>query len=241
MLFLGVSTASSAGETATDIIIRADKLLRGKTNRATMMMKIVRPGWTRELGMKSWSREDDYSLILITAPARDKGTVFLKRKTEMWQWVPTVQRAIKIPPSMMSQSWMGSDFTNDDLVMEASIVKDYSHRFLADTSIGDTALYRIEMVPKPDAPVVWSKVVVWITKASFIERRAEYFDESGAVANVMRLDRLKTMGGRTIPTLLEMTPAGKKGEKTLLEYRSIEFNVPLPETFFSLQNMKQVR
>ena len=236
-----VFAARAAGLTATDVVSRADTLFRGATSRSTLTMKIVRPGWTRELGMKLWSKGDDYAMILVTAPARDKGTVFLKRKNEMWQWVPAVQRVIKIPPSMMSQSWMGSDFTNDDLVKEASVTRDYSHRFLADTAIGDVWLYRIEMVPKPDAPVVWDKIILWIAKGSFTEYRAEYYDETGGMAAVMNLGRHKMLGGRLLPSLLEMVPVDKKGQKTILEYKSIEFNRPMPESFFSLQNMKQVR
>ncbi len=113
--------------TAKEIIDKADKKNRGDTQQGTMEMKIVRPDWERTVEMKSWSKGDDYFIIYITAPAKDKGQVFLKRKKEMWNWVPTIDRMIKIPPSMMMQSWMGSDFTNDDLVKQSSIVKDYTH------------------------------------------------------------------------------------------------------------------
>ena len=204
-------------------------------------MTIIRPDWSRQISMKVWSKGDDYSLILITAPARDKGTTFLKRGNEVWQWAPSIQRVIKIPPSMMSQSWMGSDFTNDDLVKEASVVNDYTHRFLADTAMGDTTLFRVELKPKPDAPVVWDKIVEWITKSTCVQRRGEYFDESGRMVDEMLLQNIKAMDGRTIPTHLEMVPLDKKGQKTVLDYQSIQFNIPLQESFFSLQNMKQVR
>jgi outer membrane lipoprotein-sorting protein len=234
-------SAFSSDPTATEVVARADKLFRGESNRAVLTMKIIRPDWSRELSMKSWSRGDGYSLILITAPARDKGTTFLKRGNEVWQWVPTIRRVIKIPPSMMSQSWMGSDFTNDDLVKEASVVKDYTHRFLSDTSLGDTSLYRIELIPKPGVPVVWDKVIEWIAKRTFIERRVEYFDETGRMVDVMELGQVRKMGGRVIPTHLEMIPTSEKGNRTVLDYQSIEFNVSLPESFFSLQNMKLVR
>jgi hypothetical protein len=113
---------------AKTIIQRSDEKLKGKTNTAELKMTIVRPSWTREMTMKSWSKGTDYSLILVTAPARDKGTAFLKRDKEIWNWQPTIDRTIKLPPSMMMQSWMGSDFTNDDLVRESSMVEDYTHK-----------------------------------------------------------------------------------------------------------------
>jgi len=231
----------SSDLTAKDVIERADKLSRGESNHSELTMKIIRPSWSRELAMKSWSKGNTYALILITAPARDKGTTFLKRGNEVWQWVPSIQRVIKIPPSMMNQSWMGSDFTNDDLVKEASVVNDYTHRFLPDTASGDTSLYRIELVPKPDVPVVWDKIIEWIDKSTFIQHRGEYFDETGRMVDIMRLGNIQKMGGRNIPTHLEMIPTDKQGQKTVLDYKSIEFNIPIQESFFSLQNMKQVR
>lgn len=141
----------------------------------------------------------------------------------------------------MNQSWMGSDFTNDDLVKEASAVKDYTHRFLSDTALDDTMTYRIELTPKPDAPVVWDKVIEWIDKSSFIQRRVEYYDEMGYIVNIMKMGDIRNMGGRVIPTHLEMIPIDKKGQKTVIDYQSIEFNLPIQESFFSLQNMKRVR
>lgn len=231
----------SADLSAKDVVERADKQFRGQSSRSTVTLKIVRPDWSREMTMKVWSKGDGYSLILITAPVRDKGTTFLKRGGEVWQWVPSIRRVIKIPPSMMGQSWMGSDFTNDDLVKEASVVNDYTQRFLSDTMLGDTSLYRVELKPKPDAAVVWDKIIEWVAKASLIERRAEYFDENGRMIDMMRMENLRDTGGRTIPTHLEMVPIDKKGQKTILEYQSIEFNIPLQESFFSLQNMQQVR
>lgn len=241
IVLISIGTDYAADLTAKDVVDRADKLFRGESNHSEITMKIIRPGWSRELGLKAWSKGDDYSLILITSPARDKGTSFLKRGNEVWQWVPSIRRVIKIPPSMMNQSWMGSDFTNDDLVKEASVVDDYTHSFLPDTTINDTSFYRIEMIPKPDVPVVWDKIIEWITKSTFIQLRGEFFDETGRVVNIIRMENVKKMGGRMIPTHLEMIPTDKKGQKTVLEYQSIEFNIPLQESFFSIQNMKQVR
>ena len=125
-MFMGVSMAQNA----TEIVRLMDQKMQGKTNISEMTMKIIRPNWTREIGIKGWSLGTTHSLILITSPQRDKGSAFLKRGTEMWNWQPTIDRSIKLPPSMMMQSWMGSDFTNDDLVKQSSIVEDYEHKIV---------------------------------------------------------------------------------------------------------------
>ena len=141
VLFSQFKTITAQELSAKEIIDKADKKNRGETSQGTMSMKIVRPEWERNVEMKSWSKGDDYFLIYITAPAKDKGQVFLKRKKEMWNWVPSIERMIKIPPSMMMQSWMGSDFTNDDLVKQSSIVNDYTHTLLGEETIRDQLLF----------------------------------------------------------------------------------------------------
>jgi len=232
---------SAYGQSAKEIVDKANQLLRGESSKAELTMRIIRPDWSRELSIKAWNKGDDYSLILITAPPRDKGTAFLKRGSEVWQWIPSIQRVVKIPPSMMSQSWMGSDFTNEDLVREASIVEDYTHELIGDTTVDGEDAYVIRMVPKPGAPVVWEKVIVWITKDDYIERRSEFYAEDVELVNTMLLYDVKKMDGRRIPTKYEMIPADEKGQKTMLIYEDIEFDVPIDDSFFSLQNLKRVR
>lgn len=226
---------------AREIVDRADKHFRGKTSAAEMTMKIVKPDWEREFSMKSWSKGRDYSLILITAPARDKGTTFLMRKTEVWNWIPSIERVIKIPPSMMMQSWMGSDFTNDDLVKESSIVEDYTHEIVGDSTIEGRDCHIIALIPKPEAPVVWGKLLLWISKDDYLQVRIEYYDEDEELMNIMKLSEIKMMGGRPIPTLMEMIPLGKPNQKTVLKYHSAEFDKPIEDSFFSERNMKRVR
>ena len=128
-LYLGFFL-SSFGQEAKDIVKKADDKAKGKTSIASITIQTIRPNWTREMSVKAWTKGKDLTLILVLAPAKEKGVVFLKRKKEVWNWIPSIERNIKMPPSMMSQSWMGTDFTNDDLVKEASIIEDYSHSFL---------------------------------------------------------------------------------------------------------------
>ena len=225
---------------AKEIIQKADEKMRGKTSFGEMKMTIVRPTWSREVTMKSWSKGEELALILITAPARDKGAAFLKRHQEIWNWQPSIDRAIKLPPSMMMQSWMGSDFTNDDLVKESSVINDYAHKLIGSEKIGDRDCYKIELKPKEDAAVVWGKVLSWIDKKDFLQMKVEFYDEEGYLVNTMYGKQIKTLGGKLLTSVLEVVPADEPGNKTIVEYLRMEFDKPIDDAFFSLQNMKRV-
>lgn len=225
---------------AKSIVKRADDNMRGNTSQAEMIIKTTRPMWTREMMVKTWMKGNDYAMILIQAPAKDKGTVFLKRKKEVWNWLPTLERSIKLPPSMMSQSWMGTDFTNDDLVKESSVVEDYVHTIAGDSIIQNRACFVIQMIPKPDAAVVWGKLVVCIDKENFIELHCRFYDEDGVLVNTMNAFDVKLMDGRLIPTRIEMIPEDKKNQKTEIIYRKIVFNRTLEDSFFTMEKMRNL-
>ncbi|MCB0662230.1 MAG: outer membrane lipoprotein-sorting protein [Saprospiraceae bacterium] len=246
MVVLGVQTAFSNGPvtgdpTAKEIIKKADEKLNGKTSKGEMKMTIVRPGWQREMTMKSWSLGNDFALILVTGPARDKGTAFLKRGNEIWNWQPTIDRVVKLPPSMMAQSWMGSDFTNDDLVKQSSILEDYDHTLIGSETIDGRPCYKIQLIPKPDAPVVWGKVISWIDKQEYMQMKTEFYDEDGYLVNTILGKDVKTLGGKLLPAKMEVIPADEPENRTLIENLWIEFDDPINESFFSVQNMKRVR
>jgi len=224
-----------------EIIRISDEKFRGTSSEGEMTMIIQRPTWSREVSMKNWSLGTEYSLIYITAPAKEKGQVFLKRDKEMWNWVPSIERMIKIPPSMMMQSWMGSDFTNDDLVRESSIVEDYNHKLIGEEKIGGYDCYKAELIPLDDAPVVWGKVIMWVSKTDYYWLKAEYYDEDGNLVNTEVLSDIKQMDDRKIPTRMEMIPADEEGNKTIIIFNNIKFKVKLDESFFSQQNMKRIR
>ncbi|MCX2745468.1 outer membrane lipoprotein-sorting protein [Mangrovivirga sp. M17] len=229
------------GQDAKEIVKKADMKRRGDTGKATMTITIKRPTWKREMELKSWSHGTDYSLILVTAPARDKGTVFLKRDKEIWNWIPSIERNIKLPPSMMMQSWMGSDFTNDDLIKESSIVEDYEHSLVGDSVILGRQVYKIELIPKPNAPVVWGKIYSWIDKEDFMELKTELYDEDGYLVNKIIYSDIRELGGRLLPAKMEYIPVDKDGYKTIIEYESVAYDIPITTDFFSLQNMKRVK
>jgi len=206
-----------------------------------MTMNVIRPGWSRTVSMKIWSLGTEYSLIVITSPAKEKGQAFLKRENEMWSFVPSIDRVIKMPPSMMGQSWMGSDFTNDDLLKESSLVKDYTHTLAGSKKIDDYDCWYIEMVPKENAAVVWGKLLMWITKENDNIIRVERYDEDGELMSTETASNIKTVDDRIIPTHMEMHPADKPENSTTLDIESMDFDVGIEESFFSQQNMRRVR
>jgi outer membrane lipoprotein-sorting protein len=225
---------------ATEIVQKADELIRGKTNTSIVDMEIIRPTWKRTIGIKSWGKGQDYSMTYITSPAQDKGQVFLKLKSNMWNYIPAIGRMIKIPASMMSQGWMGSDYTNDDILKESSIVVDYNHKLIDEEKINGYDTYKIEMTPKENAAVVWGKVIMWIIKDDFIQIKTAFYDEDNDLIKSQFGYDFKKMGGRLIPTRIEIIPANDEGKKTVLYIKEMQFNIDLPPTFFSQQNMKRI-
>jgi len=239
LLIISVS-GFSQDLTAKQIIVKADNLQRGSTNKGEMSMTIIRPKWQRTIKMKTWSIGADYSMAYISSPAKDKGQVFLKRKNEMWNWVPTISRTIKLPPSMMSQGWMGSDYSNDDILKESSIVVDYTHKLVGSEKVDGIECYKIELTPKEDATVVWGKVYKWVSKKEFWQLKTEYYDEDNELIRTEQASKVKQFGDRKLPSYIEIIPADKPGHKTVITIISSEFNVKLDEGFFSQQNMKRL-
>jgi len=228
--------------TAKEIVTKADGKFNGEmSGYSVMSMTIVRPAWQRTVEFKSWSLEDNYALTLITAPAREKGQTFLKRGKEMWSWNPAINRLIKLPPSMMSQGWMGSDYTNDDILRESSVVEDYTHSQEGEEEIDGRLCHKIKLLAKEDADVLWGHQVWWVDKKEYIILKAELYDEDGYLVRTERGMELKTMDGRFIPTVIELVPAEEPGRKTVLKILEVKFNIKLEESFFSQQNMKSVR
>jgi outer membrane lipoprotein-sorting protein len=227
---------------ATEIVRKADEKFNGEKSSITAMsMTIIRPSWQRTVDFKNWTLGRDYSLTLITAPAKDAGQTFLKRGTEMWNWNPSISRLIKLPPSMMSQGWMGSDYTNDDILRESSVVNDYTHEITGEETVDGRECWRIKMVAKENAAVIWGHQIRWIDKKDFLVLRAELYDEDGVLVRTESGTDIKTMDGRTIQTRIELVPHDEPGNKTVVTIKDVKFNTPIKESFFSQQNMKNLR
>lgn len=241
---MALLSTSAFGQTlnATDIVRKADEKFNGEhSSYSVMSMTIVRPLWQRTIELKSWSLGRDFALALITSPAKEAGQTFLKRNSEMWSWNPAINRLIKLPPSMMSQGWMGSDYTNDDILRESSVVNDYTHEIAGEEVIAGRLCYKIMMKAKENASIVWGKQVRWIDKKDFLVMKVELYDEDGYLVRTETGSDIKTMDGRTVTSKISLVPQDEPENRTILEIKEIKFNVPLEEVFFSQQNMKRVR
>ncbi|MDN3679089.1 outer membrane lipoprotein-sorting protein [Vibrio tapetis subsp. quintayensis] len=234
-------TLSATTQSAKEIVQRSDQQMRGSSSYTVSTMNIIRPDWTRSMSMKSWTKGQDLSLVLVTAPAKDKGASSLKRQKEMWNWIPGIERVIKIAPSMLGQSWMGSDFTNDDLINQSSIVVDYDHKMAGEEKFDSENTWVINAYAKPDAPVVWNKVKLWVSTDTYLQRKVEFYDEFDELVNTMSTFEIKEMGGRMLATRMEMIPADKPDQKTEMITHEAQFEFEIGDEFFSQSQMKALR
>ncbi len=229
-----------AQEDAIDVdslVREVDRLYRSESSHAEIEMEIVTPHWQRTLSMYAWSQGMDKTFIRITAPAREKDLATLRIDNEMWNYLPKANKVVKVPPSMMMGSWMGSDFTNDDLVKESSLFEDYSYK-LAEPDSGDEHLYYINCIPREDLPVVWGNIVIGVFRENHIPAWQKYYDERGKLMRVMSYSDIRTIGSRALPTTLEMVPQNKEGHKTIIRYLSLEFDANLDSETFTLRNLR---
>ncbi|MDR1879333.1 MAG: outer membrane lipoprotein-sorting protein [Tannerellaceae bacterium] len=240
-LFFLAPLVGAQSLTGTDIVKKADENGRGKSLYSEISMTVVRPTWSREVGVKSWAKGDDYSLVLITAPAKDKGQAFLKRQKDLWNWVPSIGRMIKMSSSVMGQSWMGSDFTNDDLVKQSSSVNDFTHHLEKTEKVREFDCYKVILTPKEEAAVVWGRIIMWISTTDFIEVKTEFYDEDNTLINTFNGYDIKTYGSRRLASRMEVVPADKPNQKTVMTVQKYDFDQPMADDFFSQQNMKKVR
>jgi len=241
LVALMIFSFGAIAQNATDIVKKAYDKERGTSSRGEMSMTIVRPTWQRTLKFKMWGKGQEYSLTLVTYPAKEKGQTFLKRQNDLWSWNPTISKMIKLPASMMSQGWMGSDYSNDDILKESSIVVDYTHKVIGSETIEGYDCYKIEMTPKPEANIVWGKLYKWISKNDYLQLKTEYYDEDGYKVKSEIGKKVKQIGGRLLPTVLEIVPEDDPGKKTIVEMINIEFDIKIDESFFSQQNMQKIR
>ncbi len=240
---LGTAIISQAGNTKPDparIVADMEQVMRGDASYAEMTMRIVRPRYEREVSLRAWQLKRKYTMILVTSPARDRGTAFLLRENNVWTYDPRIDRTTRLPSSMMAQPWMGSDFTNDDLVRDSDTIEDYTHELLRTEEVDGRTAYVIRMVPKPDRPIVWGKVKMWICVDDFLQLRVENYDQRDQRVNTMILDRITRFKDREIPSRITVAPEDKENERTVLIYDALDFDVELDETFFTQRNMQRV-
>ena len=232
----------SFSQTSFEIIKKSEEKIRGiKSSYSELVLRIERPKWEKEMKMKGWSIGSDFFSSVVTYPPKEKGTVFLKRKNEVWNYIPSIERTIKLPPSMMMQNWMGTDFTNDDVVQRSSIVEDYSHKIINEEVLNNLSCWVIELTPKEDAAVVWGGLKMWIDKNDFMQIKTEFYDEYGDLNSVMNALLYKIFQNKKLPSVIEFIPLDKPGNKTIIERVIWEFDLNLNQKLLMPSNMKNLR
>lgn len=228
-------TASGSESDARAIIDEMEQLYRGDASAATITMIVETPNYERTLTMSSQSLGKDFAFIRILSPRKDRGVATLKRHEEMWNFFPKINKVIKVPPSMMMGSWMGSDFTNDDLVKETQLIDAYT----LDMTQSDDQ-YTVILTPNEDTVTVWGKIEYVVSKSPLLPVSQVFYDDDGTPVRELRFTEPKEFGGRLIPSLLEMHPLNKEGHRTVVRYDEITFDPPdVEETAFSLRNLKR--
>jgi outer membrane lipoprotein-sorting protein len=234
------ASAVDSDESAAEIVDRVDRLLRGNSSVGSMTMEIQAAHWKRTLETRVWSKGTDRALVLVRKPAKEAGTATLKAEENIWNYLPKVERVIKIPSSMMMGSWMGSHFTNDDLVKDSRMIRDYTITVaFAGERDGET-IWEFQLLPRPAAAVVWGKILLEVRQRDLMPLRQRYYDEDGALARTMTFADFREMGGRLIPTEMEMRPSNHPQEFTRVRYEDLRFDVALDDSFFSLRRLRNL-
>ncbi len=238
--FLALSAHNSFALTATEIILKSDELVRGKTQKAEFEIIIKSRRFERTLVLISYeNRKERKSFSVIKSPEKDAGNRFLLVEDNMWHYQPKIQKVIKISPSMMLDSWMGSDFSNDDIVKESSIVNDYTHEITGTETVDGHVCHRIELKPKPNAAVVWGKIIYYARQSDCLPVKEEFYNERGVLKKQMVCSDFKKMHDRVIPTVYKMTTVGKDDQYTMMTIKSAVFDMAISENVFTLQYLKK--
>jgi hypothetical protein len=222
---------------ARAVLERVDDLYRGDQSHGVMQMDVKTRHWERSMQLEAWSKGKDYSLVRILEPKKDRGTATLKDHHDLFTYLNNTGRTVKISGAMMGGSWMGSHFTNDDLVRETRLSDDYDITQLPDDKLDGAPVYRFQLVPRPGRPIVWGKVEVLVRTSDLLPVKQTFFDEDKKPVRSMTMGDSKSIGGRTIPTVLVMQPLDGSGEYTRITWKELHFDVKLDAGFFSVRNL----
>lgn len=221
--------------TADEIIKGVEHNIQSDSGYSKVTMVVTTSRGERSMKMESWNRGNEKSFIKILYPKQDNGITFLKIDTTMWQYVPKIEKTIKIPSSMMMQSWMGSDFTNDDMAKESSIVKDYKSEISAE----DARSYTLTLIPREDAPVVWGKIMMSVDKEHFVPLQAIYYDEDGVEKRTLQYSDVKVISSRHFPSVMTLLPSDKKNNKTVVKMQEMDFDAKIDDSRFTKSALKR--
>lgn len=228
------------GQTADEILTKSENQIKGSSSYSIYIMRVITPDFTRELKMESWWTEnDDKALITMIAPKREAGNKTLKIGNEIWMYLRNTETTIKIPPSMMLQSWNGSDYTYDDLVRESNLKTDYAVSLSGQETKGNEMCWKLELIPNPDAPVVWGKIHYWVRQTDYLPAEVRYYDEKGKSIRTQIFKEHKVLGNRKLPSVWIMKNELKPGHQTEMILETVEFDKAIPDKVFSFQALER--
>ncbi|HBN03785.1 MAG TPA: outer membrane lipoprotein-sorting protein [Bacteroidetes bacterium] len=232
---------NTGGLTAIQILKKAEQKLSSSTVIADVSIVIKRPKWTKTMELKTWSKGMDYAMAYVKGPDKDEGTVYLKAKKDVYNYLPKVKKTVKLPSNLLSQNWMGTDMTTDDLVKLSKLTLEYDADLSGSAQVSGRDCYVITLIPKPEAEVLWGKLVLSIDKKDFIQLKTMFYDEDLELVNTVIGTDIKNLGGKILASKLTMIPAGKTGQSTVITYKTMKFDTPIADAFFSKSNMPKVK
>jgi outer membrane lipoprotein-sorting protein len=238
LFLLPVSNAAAGDLTAEDILNKVDDLYRGDSSMGKMTMEIITENWSRTLVADFWTLGKENSMVRILSPKKEKGMGTLRVGNDIWNYLPKVNRTIKVPSSMMSQSWMGSHFTNDDIVHESRMADDYEFEITFEGERDDQDVIEITCIPKPDAAIVWGKLIITVRSSDYVPLEMAYYDEDLGLARTFGFSNMELVDGQEIPMTLTVIPADKPDETTIVTYEGIQFDVDIGDDVFTLRNLQ---
>ncbi len=224
---------------AVDYVLYGEARLRGMSTQSVMKMDIRRPSFTRSLRIRSWSRGSDHAMVEILDPVKEEGVSSLRNEGEMWNYLPKTDQVVRVPTSLMLQSWMGSDFTNDDLMKASSLARDYRHTIMKYGMLGKERVVQIQCIPKPNAPVVWGKILYFARTSDKLPVREAFYDEKGKLVRTLFMDRFKKMDDRVVPSQLTVRMADGSGGMTVITYEKIVYDREVSESIFSRDQLRK--
>lgn len=234
----GVAQSELESTSAEELIARMDSLLWSTTSQGRFRMSIETQYWQRELELDVWMHRPDKTFIRVLSPRKERGIGSLRLGDEMWNYIPNIDRVVKIPPSMMLQPWMGSDLSNDDLVKQSSLVRDYEHVVAEDSAAGGGEILHIISTPNEDAAVVWGRIESWIQVDSGIPTRQVYYDDIGGRVREIEFSDVSEMDGRTLPTRWTLRPTDEPDKRTVFLIDQIEFDREIEPGIFTQRNLR---
>ena len=238
-LLLGASS-SRYSLSPEDILQRSERQLIYDEAEAELKVELIRPDWTKSYRLKTWSKGQEKAMVYVMEPEKDKGTVLLKKGDVVYNYIPKIKKVIKVPSHIMSQRWMGSDLSIEDLLRGKRLSVDYTASIVGEASILGRSCHKLELSPKAGSAVLWSKIEMWVDKADFLQLRSIYYDEDGDQTHRMYARSVKRFGKANVVNVMEVIPSENEAQKTRLEYLDLQLNTGISDDFFTVAKMKQL-